>query len=61
MGKIAVVHKKEPLIADGVSVRVRFASHAQLDLIRAAAKRRGVSRDRLIQNVLQADTEQLSR
>jgi len=44
-------------IADGVSIRVRFASHKQIALIGAAASRRGIARDRFIQLVLQAASE----
>jgi len=57
MKKAKFVPKPEPRIADGVSVRVRFASHKQLELIKAAARHKGIPRDLYIQRVLQASAE----
>jgi hypothetical protein len=54
MRKSKRVSRAVPRTADGVSVRVRFASHEQLDLIRNAAAKRGIARDLFIQRVLQA-------
>jgi hypothetical protein len=49
--------KPQPRVADGISVRIRFASHKQLELIRAAALKRGIARDLFIQSLLQAAAE----
>lgn len=57
MKKLSVVPKPEQRIGDGVSKRVRFANHEQFNLVKAAAKRRGVPRDRFIQDALQAVAE----
>jgi uncharacterized protein (DUF1778 family) len=46
-------------ISDGISTRVRFASHQQIKLVERAAKHRGMSRDAFIQQVLQASAEKV--
>lgn len=57
MKKTKHVPQASPRVGDGVSVRVRFASHEQLELIKAAAAKRGISRDLFIQRVLQASAQ----
>jgi hypothetical protein len=51
------VPELERPVRDGVPMRVRFASHKQIELITNAARRRGLSRDRFIQRVLQVAAE----
>jgi len=57
MRKIKSESKPQRPVRDGVPIVVRFRDHKQLELIVAAAQRRGVARDRFIQDVLEAAAE----
>lgn len=55
------VPELERPVREGVSIRVRFASHKQIELVESAARKRGQSRDRFIQRVLQAASEHVMK
>jgi hypothetical protein len=59
MSQKRIVSNPSLRIADGISIRVRFASHAQIALVKTAAARRGLGFNFYLQSVLQAVSEQV--
>lgn len=59
MRRKTILPKQVSRIADGVSIRVRFANQEQIELIKTAAARRGLGFNFYLQSVLQAVSQQV--